>query len=234
MEITPALHVKNEEYWIHYVLRDLFRVFDAVVMLDTGSTDRTVDIARATVHQVGGALNLMVEDMENDVNSIGDAPNILRSIVQTEWMLLVDGDEIWGRPQLEALKNIEPEDDKLVGMCNGRNLMVVDGVLKEREGFSADRLFRRGVVWDKRGDYPFQSHGLEGKASLGQVFHTNFDISYFWHVRHLMRSSKDGEASYRIVKKDYFPNPALCRELPADWLTDVSPDYPNPYLGVEG
>jgi hypothetical protein len=117
-------------------------------------------------------------------------------------------------------------------MCNGRNLMDVNGVLMEREGFSADRLFHRSVRWNKRQDYPFQSHGLEDKCKYGQVFHTNFERSYFWHVRHLMRSSKDTEASYRAVKKDFFPNPTIQRELSVDWLTGINPEFPNPYLGV--
>lgn len=232
MDITPALHVKNEEYWIHYVLRDLLKVFDEVFMLDTGSTDRTVEIAEATAELVGGELHLVVEDMGNDRHRIGNAPNTLIESVQTEWMLLVDGDEIWGQNQLQALQEIEPSGGWLVGMCNGRNLIDMDGVLKEREGFSADRLFHRTVRWDKRTDYPFQSHGLEDKCEAGQVFHTNFERSYFWHVRHLQRSSLDSEACYRYTKKDYFPQPDLLRELPENWLVDINAEFPNPYLGV--
>ncbi|MHA2065511.1 MAG: glycosyltransferase, partial [Candidatus Thorarchaeota archaeon] len=137
MDITPALHVKNEEYWIHYVLRGLLKVFDRVVMIDTGSNDRTVEIAKATAEQVGGDLVLTVDDMGDDNFRIGHAPNVLIESIDTEWMLLVDGDEIWGQSQLEALLDIEPQGGWLVGMCNGRNLMDADGTLMEREGFSA-------------------------------------------------------------------------------------------------
>ena len=230
MEITPALHLKNEEYWIHYVLRDLLKVFDKVIMLDTGSTDQTVEIAKATASAVGGRLELVVEDMHNDLHRIGNCPNVLREMVDTDWMLLVDGDEIWGENQLRALVSFEPQDNWLVGMCNGRNLAWVGNQLVEREGFSADRLFYRTVRWDKRKDYPFQAHGLELKFEAGQVFHTNFEQSYFWHARHLQRSSRDTEACYRVIKRDYFPHTGGCvRELPENWLGEIA-DWPNPYV----
>jgi hypothetical protein len=118
-------------------------------------------------------------------------------------------------------------------MCNGRTVDTLNGTPKERsqDGFSADRLFAASVRWLRRTDYPFQSHGLQEKSRAGQVFHTNFERSYFWHVRHLTRSSKNGEAFYRARKHGFFPYNGPYRDLPADWLGEIGP-WPNPYLGV--
>lgn len=234
IDITPCLHVANEEYWIHYVLRDLLRVFGRAIMIDTGSTDSTVEIARETAVDSGAELVLILEDMRGDRHRIGQCPTRLRQMAQTDWMLLVDGDEIWSEPELRALLEM-PEEvyaGKQVGFVNGRTVDVRDGRLVERPGMCADRLFYRDVVWDKRTDYPFQSHGLEARIAAGKTFYTNFHSSYYWHVRHLRRSSKDEEAYFRVRKANYFPYSGSVWELPADWIKNVNHRYYNPYLVV--
>jgi hypothetical protein len=230
MLITPALHVKHEEYWIHYVLRDLFKVFGCAVMLDTGSIDATCDIAVKTARQYGADLTLIQEQMGNDAVAIGNCPSRLREMVKTKWMLLVDGDEIWREMQLRTLidqTNILSEQYEVV-MFNGRNLTDKDGVLMERDGFVADRLFGPEVRWHLRQDYPFQSHGLEERDRAGRVFRADHTTLYFWHVRHLKRSLHDDAAYFRNHKLGYYPI-VNSFDLPKDWIGEIS-EYPNPYL----
>ena len=232
MTITPALHVKNEEYWIAYVLRNVLGVFGCAIMIDTGSTDRTVDIARAIAERTGADLTLVCEDMQNDPEQIGRCSTRLREMVTTPWMLLVDGDEIYSAAALETMLRTVPDPEKYdVGMVNGRNLMLVNEIsLAEREGFAADRLFSKNVSWDMRTDYPFQSHDLEARCRSGRVSYFSFEEVYFWHTRHLVRSSKDEDAFFRTEKIDYFAADGGPRGLPDGWLGSVESEWPNPYL----
>ena len=225
-QITPCGKIKNEEFWIYYVLRDLFRMFEHFIMLDTGSTDRTKEIALATARECRGKLTLIEADYGDNANKIGHSPNILREVCPTYWMLLVDGDEIWPMEQLEKLCTLEVPDNKEVLMITGRNLAFVDGKVVERDGFNADRLFAPPVRWHLRTDYPFESHGLEERASRGQVGYLDL---YFWHVRHLIRSSKDKEAYFRDEKRGYFPYDGPYKEIPPDWFGERGP-HSNPYL----
>lgn len=227
-DITPVTKIKNEDYWTYYHLRDLFKVFGRFIMLDTGSTDQTRQIAKATAGMFGGELTLVEEDYGDDANKIGNAPNILRERCTTKWMFLVDGDEIWREDQLRLLLAHEPTPNKTVIMVVGRNLAERNGVLVEREKWSADRLFGPDVRWHLRTDYPFESHGLEERASKGQVDYVG---AYFWHTRHLIRSDKDSEAYFRQRKRNYFPYDGPYHDLPPDWLGELGP-FPNPYLGV--
>ena len=195
--ITPGMHVRNEEYWIAYVLRDLFKVFGTVAMIDTGSTDNTIEIAKKTADKYHGNLELIQEDMSDNAIAIGQCPSRLREMIDTKWMLLVDGDEIWQETQLRALQiqaDILPVNYQVV-MFNGRNLTdVTDKLLErdgfvadrllERDGFVADRLFSPEVRWEVRQDYPFQSHGLEIRDREGNVFRADHTGMWFWHVRH--------------------------------------------------
>lgn len=228
MDITPVMKVKNEDYWIYYVLRDALETFGRFIILDTGSTDYTKDIIKATAEMIGADVRLIEENYGDDAHKIGNSPNVLREACPTEWMFLVDGDEIWRKDQLQRLLDLSVADDKLVIMTVGRNLTVVSGRLMEREKWSADRLFRPSVRWDKRTDYPFESHDLEEKLFKNQVQYTD---AYFWHTRHLTRSSRDTEAFFRARKRGYFPYSGPYYELPPDWLGELGP-FPNPYVGV--
>lgn len=226
-DVTPAIFCRDEEYWIHYVLRDLFLVFGRAVMLDTGSQDSTVQIAVETARELGASLTLIREDYGSEPNLIGNAPNVLRCRVSTDWMLLVGGDEIWRTDQLRLLLRAGMPIGKTVGMATGRNLVAKDGKLVERDGFSADRLFDRSVVWDKT-DYPFEGHGLQNKVVGGLV---QYIPVYFWHVRYLARSRRDDEVYFRRDKQDYFLWNGELKPVDDCWLGQVA-KFDNPYKEI--
>ena len=212
--ITPAIFCKNEEYWMHYVLRDLIKCFDNIVVLDTGSTDSTLDILRNT-----DRITLIEEHYGDNPKLIGNSPNVLRGLVDTDWMLLVAGDEIWLEPQLLDLIELVAKipSNKTVGMATGRNIGFRDGKFFEFAGMSADRLFRKSVIWDKV-DYPDESHGLHSRLDRGEVEY--LPVNY-WHVRDLQRSSQDESTYYRSKKIDYYQR-VQHKELPVDWLGEVN------------
>ncbi len=225
-DITPGAVVKNEEYWIYYVLRDMLKVFGRFVLLDTGSTDRTKYLARKTAKMFNADLRIQACEYGDDADAIGNGPNLLRQWCPTEWLFLLGGDEIWREDQLRKLVELEVPDEKLVVMTAGRNLTIQDGSLVERDGFSADRLFRPSVKWTKT-DYPFEGHGLQDKVEAGQLIYTD---AYFWHVRHLVRSSRDDDAFFRDRKRQYYPWDGPLKEIPEDWLGELGP-FTNPYVG---
>ena len=200
------------------------------MLIDTGSTDDTVRIAKHLAWVMNAELTLIEESMGDDAVRIGNCPNRMRECITTPWMLLVDGDEIWRERELHALcaqVNILPADTEVV-MFNGRNLLAQNGRLMERDGFWADRLFGPEVRWNLRTDYPFQSHGLEERDARDAVFRASPGV-FFWHARHLSRSPKDDEAFFRITKKGYFEVQTVM-ELDSDWLGAIAPGCGNPYL----
>lgn len=229
-DVTPAIFLKNEVYWVYYVVRDLLNVFGRLVVLDTGSIDGTKDLIQRTAQEIGSQLMLTQVEYGHNAYSIGNAPNLLREMVATEWMFLCGGDEIWLRPQLMALLESDIPEGCTVGMVRGRNVEAVEGQLVERDSFSADRLFNPNTVW-VRCKYPFEDHGLNGKLHAGQVHYLNGNDVYFWHVRHLRRSPMDGDTYHRFKKRGYFPYTGPKEPIPPDWLGEVRDDIYNPYLG---
>lgn len=233
--VTPALHVRNEAYWIHYVLRDVFKVFGRAHMIDTGSNDFTAEYAQSTADELGAELTLAIEYMGDDAEKIGRCSSRLREAIDTPWMLLVDGDEIWREAQLRRMLEVfDPAPDLEVGLVIGRNQAVVAGQLMERGDKGCyDRLFSPVVRWDYRTDYPFQSHGLEDRVERGCAHYFNGDEVWFWHMRHVPRSLHEQAAYFRNEKRAYYPYDGEYTPIPADWLGEISPKYPNPFLGVD-
>jgi len=233
-DVTPALHVRNEAYWIHYVLRDVFKVFGRAHMIDTGSNDFTAEYAQSTAVEMGAELTLTIEYMGDDAIQIGRCPTRLREAIDTPWMLLVDGDEIWREAQLRRmLEEFDPTPDLEVGLVIGRNQAVVSGQLMERGDQGCyDRLFSPAVKWDYRQDYPFQSHGLEQRIEAGRAHYLNSAEVWFWHMRHVPRSPNEDAAYFRDTKRSYYPYDGEHTPIPADWLGEINPKYPNPFLGV--
>jgi hypothetical protein len=227
-DVTPAIFLRNEAYWVYYVVRDLLKVFGRLVVLDTGSDDSTPDLIRMAAEEIGGTLTMRLERYGNDSRLIGNAPNVLRQMVGTEWMLLCGGDEIWCEEQLTVILASDIPEGCTIGMVCGRNVEDVDGQLVERDRFSADRLIGRGVAWN--GDYPFESHGLERRIRAGEVHYLDGNAAYYWHVRHLERSPQDWVTFYRDRKQNFFPWNGDRVPLPDTWLGEVRDDIPNPYL----
>jgi len=228
-DITPVSMIKNEDFWIQYVLRDVLDIFGRAIVLDTGSTDLTKEKIRALEFSTAGKLIMIEENYGDDSNKIGNGRNVLRELCPTYWMFLIDGDEIWTKPQLEELLKSEVPEQARIAMVGGRNIQDVSGSLKLRELANYDRLFAPEVRW-KRTDYPFESHGLEDYLKKNQVHYFDGNKVFHWHVRHTIRSSQNSKAFFRNEKYNYYPvsKEYKFQELPEDWLGEKT--FSNIYL----
>lgn len=234
--IMPCLMVKNEDYWIHYVLRDLLKVFPRVLLLDTGSTDSTVAIARTTAEHAKGELILLQDNYNNDPVRIGNGRNVMRDACPAYWMFLIDGDEIWREDKLRNIMNREVEDAVEVIMVAGWNVQDIGGRLQLRTHDLANRdgLFSPNVRWHAL-DYPFEGYGLvENYLDKGRGLYLPARECYAWHMRHTLRSSANWDAYFRKQKLGFYPygdkEGQTFEDMPEGWLGEIDCQYYNPYL----
>lgn len=229
--LTPCLVVRNEEYFISYVIAPLVWEFPNVVMIDTGSTDETVNIARQTANAIRkGRLSIIQKNLKDEAVRIGDAKNHLMNVLATPYMFLVDGDEIWPRDQIQIVKKyVETIDPNLeCCMVTGRNVFPNkdNSLFESLDGnMSSDRVFRKDVRWVEL-EYPFEGHDLDGKVKRGVVGQIP---AYYWHTRHLLRSSKEQDAYFRDKKRSYYKPAGERVPIPRNWMGQKVLTFPNPY-----
>lgn len=99
--ISVTIIVKNGERYLREVLTALKR-FDEVAVLDTGSTDQTVSIAKSfpnvTLHQ-------------NAFIGFGPTHNHLSKLAKHDWILSIDADEVATEALVEEILSLDLRDD---------------------------------------------------------------------------------------------------------------------------
>ena len=85
MKISAVIIAKNEESTLPKLLESLYCRVDEIVIVDTGSQDKTKEIAKAAADAYG-------EYEWND--DFSAARNYAKSLATNEWILSIDCDEV--------------------------------------------------------------------------------------------------------------------------------------------
>lgn len=140
MKISVVLIVKNEEKRIKACLESV-KWTDEIVVVDDGSTDKTVDIAKKFTEYI------FTHKSQGYVEA---ARNFALSKASNDWTLLLDADEIIPSTLAEVLKNIA-EDKELTYVKIPRKNIIFNQWIEHSQGWWPDyqlRFFRKGkVTW---------------------------------------------------------------------------------------
>jgi tetratricopeptide (TPR) repeat protein len=159
--LTASLIVKNEENFLGDCLASLRGVVDEIVVVDTGSTDRSREIAQSAGAQVYEF---------SWTGDFSEARNRALDLSNGEWILYIDADE---RVRSESVSNLRAQllDPGHVGY------EVLLHPRPDHTAYWAMRLFRnhpsirfRGVIheniWPALADYSARTGGSIGKCEL--------------------------------------------------------------------
>lgn len=138
MEIDGLLMACNEERVIERVIDNITPHVDVVHVVDTGSTDRTIEIAKskgAIIHEIEWVFDFRV------------TRNTAMEFCEKEWILFMDADEYCSDELLHIIPTLikDNTDDHSVGGFNFWRQSVFDDVLRGEE-YQA-RLLRKSSVW---------------------------------------------------------------------------------------
>ncbi len=130
MEISVTILTKNAERSLRATL-DSLKLFKEVLILDTGSTDRTLQIAAEFPN---------VTIKSSPFLGFGKSHNLATSLARYDWILSVDSDEVLSEELIEEISTLklDPQSVYLVPRHNYFNQKKIRGC----SGWHSDRVVR--------------------------------------------------------------------------------------------
>ena len=182
--------VKNEERFLGQCLASVADVVDEIIVVDTGSTDRTIEIAksfRATVIE---------REWRND---FAWARNESIALATQRWIMFLDADEDLtpdSKPALRALKNAPAHHDAIWVRClNESDDYGGTGVMSHaliRIFPNDERIRFRGLIHE----FPTLddgNNGLQGRMAPITIIHHGY-------LKEVVASRNKGDRNYAMVK----------------------------------
>ena len=163
--LALCMIVKNEEAFLDQCLESVKGIVDEIVIVDTGSTDRTVEIAEkhhAKIYHHAWQ------------NSFSEARNYALQFVTSEWVLQLDADEVLEREDAALLKETLAVSDNFTSICVPILNYLPDGVVSK---FYYRRFYKKEFA-----HYEGRVHNqivVSGEAVIKEIrlYHFGYDLS---------------------------------------------------------
>ena len=105
--ITGHMVVKNEERWVWFSIMSVIDYLDKLIIFDNGSTDNTINIIKSILANDKYRNKILFEEKgETDKGGFTKLRQEQLDLTDTDYFMLVDGDEIWWKDSVEEIKNI--------------------------------------------------------------------------------------------------------------------------------
>lgn len=198
--ISVHMIVKNEDQWVWYALQSILPYADEILVTDTGSSDKTVDIIKSIASPKIKFIQVATTSAA-DVTSV--RANQLKE-TKTPWVWIVDGDEIYPKTTAEECVQAT-RDNRYEGVVVRRYDLLGDIYHRQIESVGSYELFGRighllirlvnkdrvaGLEY--RGDYP--NEGFFDGSEESILTHNKADWyitkNYLYHAMYLKRSSQ--------------------------------------------
>ncbi len=114
--ITAHCLVRNEERWVWYAIMSVIEYVDKILVFDTGSTDRTVEIVKS----IKSPKIIFEEKGIVGKKGFTGLRQEMLDRTETEWFMVLDGDEVWTKVAIEALM-------KAIGKAKAQERAVIVG-----------------------------------------------------------------------------------------------------------
>jgi tetratricopeptide (TPR) repeat protein len=198
LKLSLCMIVKDEEEMLPGCLEPLHGVVDEMIVVDTGSTDRTVEIAESFGAKV-------VHFPWN--GSFADARNVSIDNATGDWIMYLDADE-----HLEA--EDAPKLRDLLGRTwrEGFNLVETNYTGGEDTGSATTHLALR--LWRRRPEYRFEGRIHEQKTHtmpmyLAERFETTtIRVRHYGYLNQRIASKEKSQRNIELLEQEARENPS--------------------------
>ncbi len=196
-EITPLLSlcmiVKNEEAYIERCLESVKDIVDEIIIVDTGSTDKTIAIAKKNA-------TLLVQIPWND--NFAKARNVSLDEASGEWILVLDADETLHQEDLQKLKALIQREKTIDGFFLNMLNRKKNFTSYHEENFLSLRLFRNLPSYRFEGEIHEQITGIPHE----KLTISNIRIIHHGHES-LIKNKERRKRNMLLLEKHLTENP---------------------------
>lgn len=200
-QITAHMVVKNEDRFLWYALSSILPYVSAVLITDTGSTDKTVSLIKSFHDD-------RIVFRQEKITAAAELADLRTQHIQqtkTDWFWVVDGDEVYPRSLGEEIAElVQLRGNTLEGIVVGRYDLLGDIYHYQSESVGAYDIFGRRGHWVLRllrksaipglhvaGIYPYEGYYDTNNTEV--IRHDPkkyaFTSGRLWHAMYLKRSS---------------------------------------------
>lgn len=198
-QLSACLIVKNEEKRLAQCLDSLKLIADQIVVVDTGSGDRTVAIAKQYSCQV------FYFEWGDDFSQ---ARNFAIAQAKGKWILVIDADEVLEQGAIKVLKDVMLVDD-----CLAVNLLRVEVGAKQSPFSLVLRLFRNHAAIKFFGIYHESIDqsivDIQKQEPHWQVVNIELPVlSHYGYMESEIQAKQKSEFAKKLMEKhlQQFPN----------------------------
>lgn len=214
MTIWANCIIHNEENFIWFAIMSIVDYVDKVLVWDTGSNDKTVEIIKEIIKIKGDKIEFK-EVGEVDKNEFTKMRQRQLDDSKCDWILILDGDEIWWEDSIKKVVDlINTKEDRSDSIVMPFYNMVGDihhyqshdagkYMILGKRGHLTIRAIKRSIP----GLHLAGPYGMEGYLDeTGKpIQESNYRKLYFldapfMHMTHLKRSSKDDHKKIKYDK----------------------------------
>lgn len=202
MTIWANCIVHNEENFIWFAIMSVVDFVDKVLVWDTGSTDKTVEIIKEIILKKGEKIEFK-EVGTVDKDEFTKMRQKMLEESKCDWVLILDGDEIWWEDSIKKIiKEINMKGASIEGIVVPMIVPVGDIYhiqeeqagqyeLMGRKGHLSLRAINRNIP-GLHVDWPYGQEGYFDKdnISVQEKERMMFIDAPYLHVTHLKRASK--------------------------------------------
>ncbi len=184
MKLSLAMIVKNEEENIERCLKSISNLVDEIVIVDTGSEDNTVSIAKKYTN------NIYSYNWNDDFSK---ARNYALEKCTGDWILSLDADEYIYEGSKKDLIDFAAKNKNSIGKIEILSNFI-DGDEESYSKVYISRFFEKGIK--------FIGSVHEQLNSDNKRINTNIKVKHSGYYK-----TNKGERNIRLLKKEYVKNP---------------------------
>lgn len=197
-KLSLVMITKNEESNLRRCLDSVKNIVDEIVIVDTGSTDKTKDIALE--------FSAKVYDYEWD-NNFSNARNYALSKSTGDWNLILDADEFVTNINLDKIHNFINSNNKVIGRVKRIDLFKQDGEIRKSSAFISrlapkDVYFTGSIHEQLDCDYSREIVDIELDHD-GYLYTNKFDRNIILILEELKADTNNSYLLYQAAKTYY-------------------------------